>query len=173
MSLLAARPASSEFAPYYQTYVGKVPDGNIVETLRAQGRDVLELLRGIDEPRSQHRYAEGKWSLREVLSHINDAERLFVNRAVWFARGLTTPLPGFDQDTVMATADADARSWQSHVDEFETIRAATVSLFANLPDAAWSRTGTASDNLVSVRAIAWITAGHVNHHVGLIRERYL
>jgi uncharacterized damage-inducible protein DinB len=173
MSQLAVRPASSEFAPYYQTYVGKVPDGNILDTLRVQGTDVLALLRGIDESRSQHRYAEGKWSLREVLSHINDAERLFVNRAVWFARGLATPLPGFDQDVVMATAEADARSWKSHVDEFEAIRAATVSLFANLPDAAWSRTGTASDNLVSVRAIAWITAGHVNHHVGLIRERYL
>jgi len=168
-----ARPDHSEAAEYYFTYMDQVPDGDICDFLEAQLPETLALLRGISEERSRFRYAPEKWSVREVLSHVNDAERLFVFRAFWFARGFDTPLPSFDQDVAVTTAGADARSWNSHMDEFAAIRAATVAFFRSIPDDAWPRRGVASDNPFTVRALAWIAAGHVTHHARVLRERYL
>jgi hypothetical protein len=125
------------------------------------------------EDQSQVRYASDKWSIRQVLSHINDTERLFVFRALWFARALDEPLPSFDQNVAIASAGADERSWRSHVDEFRAIRTATLSFFRHLPAEAWMRRGTASGNPFTVRALAYITAGHVTHHSRILRERYL
>jgi len=172
MTTIAA-PDSTEAAEYYFTYINQVPTGDIVQTLEEQASRTVDLLRGISEERSLHRYAPDKWSIRQVLSHINDTERVFVFRAFWFARGYDTPLPGFDQNVAIASADPDARSWSSHIDEFRAVRAATLPFFQNLSADAWSRRGIASDNPFTVRALAYISAGHVAHHLRILRERYL
>jgi hypothetical protein len=166
-------PDKTEAADYYFTYIDQVGTGDVCRILESQGEETVALLRAISEERSLHRYASGKWSIREVLSHLNDAERLWVFRALWFARGFDTPLPSFDQNVAVAAGRADARSWRSLVDEFAAIRAATVAFFETLPPEAWARRGIASDNPVTVRALAYITAGHVAHHVRILRERYL
>ena len=166
-------PTRTEAADYYFRYIDLVPEGDICATLRSQAAETLSLLKTISEERSLHRYAADKWTMREVLNHINDTERLFVTRAFWFARGFDSPLPSFDQNIAISTAAADTRSWAKHVDEFSTVRAATLSFFENLPDAAWMRRGIASDNPFTVRALAFLAAGHVSHHVGILRGRYL
>ena len=170
---MSAVPDATEAAEYYFTYINQVPPGDIVETLEEQTGRVLELARGISEERSLHRYAPDKWSIRQVFNHINDAERVFVHRAFWFARGYETALPGFDQDVAVAAADPDARSWSSHVDEFRAVRAATVPFFQHLSAEAWNRRGIASGNAFTVRALAYVTAGHVAHHLRILQERYL
>jgi len=168
-----APPDETEFAKYYVTYISQVPDGDIRRTLETQETDTLQLLRGISEERSLHKYAAGKWTIREVVSHINDTERMFVFRAMWFARGFDSALPSFDQEIAIRGAAADGRSLASHVEEFRAVRAGTVTLFRNLPDEAWTRRGVASGNPFTVRALAYIAAGHLAHHVRLLRERYL
>jgi hypothetical protein len=166
------RPAPDEFAAYYANYISQVGDGDIRDILEQQVGTTLTLLHSITEKQSEYRYAEDKWSIREVLSHLTDAERVFTFRAFWFARGFGSALPGFDQDVGVANAGANGRSWASHVAEFEGVRAATIGLFRNLPEEMWIRRGIASDNPFSVRALAYIAAGHVNHHLRLLRERY-
>ena len=166
------RPDRTEAADYYFTYIDQVPDGDICEILRAQSAGALNVFELISEDQSLHRYAPGKWSIREVLSHVNDCERLFVFRAFWFARGFESPLPSFDQNVAVGSSGADARSWRSHVEEFRTVREATMTFFQSLPAEAWTRRGIASDNPFSVRALAFITAGHVVHHTRLLREHY-
>jgi DinB family protein len=167
------RPARSEFADYYATYVDKVPEGDVRTILEAQAGEVPALLEGIPEAQSDYRYAADKWSIRETVAHLNDCERLFVFRAFWFARGFSGPLPSFDQNVAMTGAFAAQRSWRRHIDEFKAVRAATLAFFRDLPEEAWDRGGIASDNPVTVRALAYITAGHVAHHVAILNERYL
>jgi hypothetical protein len=167
------RPDRTEAAEYYFTYIDKVPDGSIADILDTQRVETLSLLRGISEQGSLYRYADGKWSIREVVSHVNDCERLFVFRAFWFGRGFESPLPSFDQNIAVATAGADQRSWSSHIDEFVAVRAATLDFFRYLPAAAWTRRGTASGNPFTVRALAYVIAGHLTHHMNIVRERYL
>ena len=167
-----SRPNRNEAADYYFTYIDQVPDGDICGILRTQSAGVLNLLELITEDQSLHRYAPGKWSIREVLSHVNDAERLFVFRAFWFARGFETPLPSFDQNAAMTTAGADERTWRSHVEEFRAVREATLTFFDSLTQDAWARSGIASDNPFSVGALAYITAGHVAHHTRILRDQY-
>ena len=135
--------------------------------------ETAAFLRGISDERSLHRYASDKWSIRQVVGHLNDAERVFAFRAFWFARGFDSSLPSFDQDIAVTSAGSDARAWPSLIDEFQAVRAASLSLFNNLPAEAWMRRGTASGNPFTVRALAYIVAGHVAHHVGILRERYL
>jgi hypothetical protein len=171
--MTASRPDRSEAAEYYFTYINQVPDGNIVEILDRQLPETIAFLEGIPEVRTLYRYAPDKWSIREVVSHINDCERLFVFRAFWFARGFDTPLPSFDQNVAIAGAGADARSWQSHLQELRGVRASTLEFFRSVPDDAWMRRGVASGNPFTVRALAYITAGHVFHHTRILRERYL
>jgi hypothetical protein len=166
-------PARTEAAEYYFRYIDLVPNADICETLRAQAADTSSLLQSISEAQSLYRYAPDKWSIRELLNHINDTERLFVARAFWFARGFDSPLPSFDQLVAASAAQADARSWASHVEEFKSVRAATLTFFDNLPSEAWMRRGIASDNPFSVRALAYLTAGHVIHHGAILRSRYL
>ncbi len=170
---MTTRPERDEAAEYFFRYIDQVPDGDIVDILNDQRRETLTLLRSISEEQSMYRYEAGKWTLREMLGHLNDTERLFVFRALWFARGLESPLPSFDQDVAVIASAANDRSWGSHVDEFEALRTATLSLFTHLPAAAWMRRGIASDNPFSVRALAYATAGHVAHHVTIIRAKYL
>jgi hypothetical protein len=166
-------PERTEAADYYFTYIDKVGRGDICAILEAQMGETAAFLRGISDERSLHRYASDKWSIRQVVGHLNDAERVFAFRAFWFARGFDSSLPSFDQDIAVTSAGSDARAWPSLIDEFQAVRAASLSLFNNLPAEAWMRRGTASGNPFTVRALAYIVAGHVAHHVGILRERYL
>jgi choline dehydrogenase-like flavoprotein len=166
-------PDRTEAAEYYFTYIDQVPGGDICDILRAQIPETVTLLNGISDEQSRHRYAPEKWSIRQVVSHLNDTERLFVFRALWFARGFDSPLPSFDQNIAIASAGADDRPWSSHVGEFRAVRSATVAFFQDLPADAWSRRGIASGNPFTVRALAYISAGHVAHHLKILRERYL
>ncbi|MDQ3515928.1 MAG: DinB family protein [Gemmatimonadota bacterium] len=140
--------------------------------LEAQLDDTLALVDDFSEAQSLHRYAPGKWSAREVMCHVNDTERLFAFRAFWFARGLDSPLPSFDQDAAVPLAGADDRSWASHIEEFQTVRTASLTLFRSLPDDASMRRGVASGNPFTVRALAYICAGHLAHHVEVLKDRY-
>lgn len=168
----ASRPDRTEAADYYFTYIDQVPAGDICDVLRGQLPDCLALFQSVSEERSLYRYAPDKWSIRQVLGHLNDTERLFVARAFWFARGFDTPLPSFDQNIAMRASGADERPLAGHVEEFRTIRAATLIFFEQLPADAWLRRGVASDNPFTVRALAFLAAGHVAHHVTILRERY-
>jgi hypothetical protein len=170
---MSATLARAEAADFYATYINQVPDGEICAVLEAQLDDSAAILSGISEERSLHRYAPGKWTIREVLGHINDTERVFTFRAFWFARGYGEPLPSFDQEVAAASAGSNDRLWVSHVAEFRAIRAATLALFSQLPAEAWTRSGVASGHPVSVRALAYITAGHLAHHMRILREQYL
>ncbi len=166
-------PDRTEAADNYWTYINQITDNDICRILDTQLGEAIALLQGISEEQSLHRYAEGKWSMRQLLSHTTDTERAFVFRALWFARGFDSPLPGFDQEVAIAGADADSRSWKSHIEEFRTVREATSAFFANLSDNMWDRRGMAAGYTFTVRALAFITAGHVAHHLKILRERYL
>ena len=170
---MKGRPEPNETSPYYFGYINRVSGDDVVSVLESQLDETLSFLRGISEDKSLYRYAPGKWSIREAWSHVNDAERLFVFRALWFARGHDSPLPSFEQEIAAKGAKADAFSWTSHVEEFRQIRLATMHFFRHLPEEAWMRSGIASDNPFSVRACAYIVAGHVVHHAAIVRERYL
>ena len=167
------RPAATEAAPYYFRYIDLVADEDVVGTLQKQLTETHSFLKSISEEKSLERYAPGKWTLRQLLNHVNDGERVFLYRALWFARGFPEPLPSFDQDVGVAGSDANNVSWADLVEEFRNIRLATISFFKNLSEDAWSRTGTASDNPFTVRALAYIIAGHAAHHRNVIQERYL
>jgi hypothetical protein len=167
------RPNHTEAAEYYFKYIDQVGPGDIRDILETQAPETLSLLQEISDSQSLHRYAPDKWTIRQTVSHLNDVERLYVSRAFWFARGFDSELPSFDQHTAVAAAGADERPWRAHVDEFRDVRAATVSFFRNLPEQAWSRRGIASGNPFSVRALAYITAGHVVHHNAILRQQYL
>ena len=168
-----ARPASGEYPPYSIAYISLVPDGDIVATLGKQLDDTLALIRSIPESRGGFRYAEDKWSIKEVIGHIIDGERVFAYRALRFARGDETPLSGFEQDDYVRTGGFDKRSLSDLANEYEHVRRSSLSLFSNLDDEAWSRCGTSNNNPASVRALAFIIAGHERHHVEILRTRYL
>lgn len=170
---MTGRPAANEFAAYYRGYVDRVTGDDVLGVLEAQLDTTLGVLAGISEERSLQRYAADKWSMRELLNHVSDTERVFVYRALWFARGFDTALPGFDQNVAVPTAAAEQFSWASHVEDFRAVRAATLTFFRNLPEEAWGRSGVASGNPVTVRALAYIIAGHVAHHIAVLEERYL
>ena len=166
-------PERTEAAPYYFTYIDLIQDGNIVGVLEQQLEETAAFLSGITEEQSLHRYAPEKWSIREVLNHINDTERAMSFRALWFARTFDTPLPSYDQNISSAAAHADNYSWASHIAEFRAIRQATIALFRNMPQEAWQRSGIASGNPFTVRALSYIIAGHISHHITIVRDRYL
>jgi hypothetical protein len=166
-------PLPGEAADYYVKYINLVPPGSIVETLDAQRESTLAFLQTIPEERAGHRYAEGKWSVRDVLGHINDVERLFTMRAFWFARGLPSSLPSYEQDSVALNAGTGHRTISSYADEFSALRNSTVHLFRHLTPEAWMRNGIASDSPFTVRSLAYIAAGHVQHHLSILGDRYL
>ena len=167
------RPGRDEAAAYYAGYIDRIAGDDIVGTLERQSQEMLAFLRGISEEASLRRYAPEKWSVRQVLNHVSDTERLFVFRAFWFARGFDSPLPSFDQNVSSAAARADDIPWSKNVEEFDDVRRSTLDLFRNLPKDAWMRRGIASDNPFTVRALAYIAAGHLSHHVAILREKYL
>ena len=166
-------PGSDEYAPYYHRYVERIGSGDIVDLLARQADEDGAFWKGISEEKARHRYAPDKWSVREVLNHVSDTERVFLYRALWFARGFESELPSFDQDVSSRAAKADACSWASVIEEFGAVREGSVAFFRNLPPEAWTRRGVASGNPVSVRALAYIIAGHASHHRGVVETRYL
>ena len=169
---LRVRPESSEYAPFYHGYVATVPEGDVVALLRQSGGELHDALAAIPEDRGGFRYADGKWSIREVVGHMIDAERIFTYRALRIARGDTTPLAAFDENEYVKTAGSEARTLSNLVRELGAVREASVQLFESLPDDAWGRSGVASGKNISVRALAYITAGHAMHHLKILRERY-
>ena len=166
------RPASSEHAPFYERYVALVPGTDVLGMLERQMGELRRLAAGLDAAREELRYAPGKWSVREVLGHVRDGEREFAHRAFRFSRADSTPLPGFDENHFVASAAFDRRPVAAIVEELTLLRAANLAMLRELPEEAWGRAGTASGASVTVRALAFILAGHMQHHLGVLRERY-
>jgi len=167
------RPQSSDYAPFYANYVMQVPDGDFLETLETQLRDMQTLLGPLTGKQADFRYAPEKWSIKEVVGHINDAERIFSYRTLRIARGDETPLAGFEQDDYIKTANASSRTLSSLLEEFASIRRATITLIRSLDDSSWLRHGTASGKPVTVLAQAFITIGHALHHQRILAKRYV
>jgi hypothetical protein len=168
-----ARPDSTEYAPYFEKYVSLVPGDNIVMTLSSQIEDTLALLRVLSESQGELRYAPGKWSIKEVIGHLIDTERIFTYRSLRIARSDRTPLPGFDENDYVANGNFGMRRLAELADEFLAVRKAGVHFFRHLGEETWTRRGVANENEISVRALAYNIAGHELHHLGIIRTRYL
>ena len=167
-----ARPDASEYGPFFHGYITAVPEGDILELLRSGGKELLETIRRIPEDRGGHRYGPDKWTIREVVGHLIDAERIFAYRALRFARADATMLPGFDENAYVRTAGSDGRPLADLARELAAVRESTVLMFESLPDEAWIRKGDSNGRETSVRALAYVTAGHPIHHLRILRERY-
>ena len=167
------RPQPGENAPYYDRYITLVPGNDILAALEDQRRQMLLLLSGRTEAEGDLRYAPEKWSLKEVLGHLNDTERIMSYRALRIARGDATPIEGFEQDDYVRNGPFQQRPLADLIEDYIAVRRATVSLFRNLDEPAWTRRGTAADNEVTVRALAYIIAGHELHHRKILEEKYL
>jgi hypothetical protein len=169
----ATKPAKSEYLPYYETYVKLVPDGDVIATLTSQMIETQSLLHALPNSVATYRYAPDKWSVNEVVGHIIDCERIFTARALRFGRNDATPLPGFEQDDYVRGAVFDAYPLSDLASELEAVRHATIFLFRHMDEEAWTRRGIANNAEVSVRALAYICAGHELHHREILSSRYL
>jgi hypothetical protein len=167
-----ARPQSGEYAPYYDRYISLVPGENILDTLDQQRRQTMMLLCGRDDEDGDFRYAPDKWSAKEVLGHVCDTERIFAYRALRISRADATPVEGFEQDAYVRNGPFAQRPLADLVEDFIAVRRATLSLLRNLDEVAWSRRGLANKNEVTVRALAYIIAGHELHHRKILEEKY-
>ena len=170
---MTGRPQDTEAAPFYQGYIQQVQGDDALAAVESQFVEAMALFEGISDERSLHRYAPEKWSIRQVVNHVTDTERMFGFRLMFFARGFESPLPSFDPNIAAAGAEADRVSWGALVEEFRLVRLATILLLKHLPDEAWMRSGVASEKTVTVRALAFIIPGHVAHHLRILREQYL
>ena len=166
------RPAADEHIEYYGKYIAKAPGDDGLAALHLTCESLLDLMKGVSDVQALQRYAPGKWSPKEVLNHVTDGERVFAYRALRFARGDRTPLPGFDENAWAPAARSDRRPLAAILEEFRLVRAASVALFGSFDADALVCRGTANDCGISVRALAWIIAGHSRHHEMLLRERY-
>src|SRR2546422_8933199 len=166
------RPTADEFFDYYGKYIEKVVGDDALSALSGQITGTVRLLRPLEEAKALHRYAPGKWSVKEVIGHLSDSERVFAYRALRIGRGDATPLAGFDETKYVPMASFDARPLADVLDEFQSVRTASIALFRSFDAAALGRRGTANDKTISVRALAWVLAGHELHHRGLLIERY-
>lgn len=176
MDLTAIRstaPEDSEYAPYYGRYISLVGKADIVTTLEQQWRETVDLLSGLTDVKANHRYSPEKWSVKEMVGHISDTERIMSYRALRIARQDETPIEGFEQDDYVRAANFGERRLPELLEEFTCVRHATVLLFRHLHEDAWARKGTASQNPVSVRALAYIIAGHEIYHRNMLKDRYL
>jgi uncharacterized damage-inducible protein DinB len=173
-NLNVGRPDATEYPPYAEKYVNLVVGSDILPILAKQVEETTALLKPVDERRaSEFGYAPGKWTLKQVLGHIIDTERIFGYRTVCIARNDPNPLPGFEQDDYVAAGSFNERTLSSLLEEFRSVRQSTIALFQNLPQQAWSRHGNANKYSVTVRGLAFLTAGHALHHVKILREKYL
>ena len=171
--LKMAPPEASEYAPYYAKYTALVPAGDVVRTLEAQAKETIAILSGLTEEQGNHRYEQDKWTIKEMLGHVNDTERIFAYRALRIARNDKTNIEGFEQDDYVRNANFASLRLADLVAEFESIRNATLTLLRSLDEDAWGRRGTANKNEVSVRALAYIIAGHELHHRKILKDKYL
>jgi hypothetical protein len=166
------RPPETEYAPAFHGYVARVNEDDILPALRSQIDALDVLLDRVEPERETYTYAEGKWSIRELLGHLIDGERVFGYRALCIARGETQNLPGFDENAYMPNSPYASINLEDLLSEFRLVRLSNIAMLRNLDEAAWTRMGTANDAPVSVRALAYIMVGHVRHHMGVLRERY-
>lgn len=167
------RPESNEYPNFYKGYVDAVAGSDLLSILPQINQNTVKLLADLPEEKWDYRYAEDKWSIKEVISHLSDSERIFANRALRFARNDATPLPGFKQNDYVPQSNASSRSLTDIVEEFAAIRNATIPLFQSFTEEMWGRSGTASGGGITVRAIGFVIAGHEQHHQNILRERYL
>lgn len=170
---MSNRPTKDEYGAYYDQYISLVPAGNIQDILREQLTNTPDFLASFTEEQESYRYAPGKWSLKEVIGHLNDNERVMAYRLLRFARGDKTELTGYDQDTFMAGVSFDSQSMAELIEDYIAIRQSTLTLLRGLSEQAWSRSGIANENKMSVNVLAYIIAGHELHHHRIIREIYL
>lgn len=168
-----SKPTSTEHAPYQGAYIALCPEGGLLAALQAADAHAAAVLGGIPEQSAGFRYAAGKWSMRDVVQHLIDCERVFAYRALRFARRDGTGLPGFDEDSYATEAHADARPWTDLLAERAVVRQGTLHLFRSLSDEALVRSGQANGQAMSVRALGWCIAGHERHHLRILQERYL
>ena len=166
------RPEPSEHIPYYGKYIALVPEGDVLAVLEGQLADVRALVAAVPQEQAGHRYAPGKWSIREALGHLVDVERVLAYRAFCIARGETAPLHGFEPEDYVREAGAESASLRQLVEELEHVRQGNLAMLRRLQPAAWLRSGTADGNAISVRALVYVMAGHVPHHLEILRERY-
>jgi hypothetical protein len=172
--LVPGFPTTEEYAAFYAGYIGKAQTvADPAVALEEQLREMLEFFKPFTIAQQSHRYADGKWSVKEVVNHLTDSERVFSYRAMCVARNDKTPLPSFDEKSYLPAAEAERLEWHSLLEEFAAVRNSTVQLLRNFPDSAWTRIGVASSHPISARALAFIMYGHVAHHLGIVRERYL
>ncbi len=167
------KPSPAKYPGYFQRYIDQVPENDFLVALENQTSSIEPFLRTITEEKSIHTYAEGKWTLKEMLQHIIDTERIFAYRALCFARGEMQNLPGFEENDYAANSNANARSWDSMIREFLIVRESTLLLFKSFTQEMLDRTGSANNNTNNVSSIGFITVGHYNHHKKIIEERYL
>lgn len=172
-TLLAEKPAAEEFNPYYGKYISLVTEPDLLGVLESQAELLRDMFGSIQEEQGTYAYAEGKWTIKEVLSHLIDGERHFAYRVLRISRGDETPIEGFEQDGYIENSHANSRTFDDLIEEFRWLREANLRQLRNLRDADWLRIGTASGWPVSVRALAFIMAGHIRHHVAILKERYL
>lgn len=168
-----SRPQPAEYDPYYQKYIGLVPEDEIVPALEAQIDELKKIFAGVPEEQGTFAYDDGKWTVKEVISHLIDGERIFAYRAFRIARGDRTPIEGFEQEGYIENAHANRRSFAELLNEFKLLREANLLFFKNLEMGDWVRTGIANNVEISVRSLAWIMVGHIRHHTAILRERYL
>lgn len=173
MPLFLQRPAEGEFVPYYGKYIDLVPDGDMIEMLARNADETLAFLRAQPPEFADHAYAEGKWTVKEVIGHLCDSERIFAYRLLRFARADESPLTGYDENTYVPAGRFGERTMQSLLEEYAAVRQATIALVAGLADEAWSRSGVANGNPISTRALVYVIAGHELHHRNLLGTRYL
>jgi len=172
-TILIPRPGADEHIDYYARYIAKVPDGDLISMLREQAVETMNLMQDLPPAKADYAYAPGKWTVKQVVGHVTDAERIFGYRALRFARQDPTELPGFDENAYVDHANFNDRTLIDLLDEFQVVRASTIQFAKNLDPAAYERRGSANGNPISVRALLYIIAGHERHHVELLRERYL
>ena len=170
---MLSRPAANEYFEYYGTYISLVPDGDVRDILRSQLSETIAVLSGVTDAKANQAYGPGKWTLKEAVLHMSDAERVFGYRMLRIARGDMTPLPGFDQNSWVPHSCANDRTMSSLLMEFAAIRGSTLALVDSISPEGWLRKGNASGHDVSARALAYIAAGHERHHMRIFRERYL
>ncbi|XID94822.1 DinB family protein [Paenibacillaceae bacterium WGS1546] len=169
----AQRPAKEEYGGHFATYIELVPEGYVADTLSASLKSTAEFLSDLPEEKAEFRYASGKWSLKEAIGHISDTERIMSYRLLRIARGDATPLPGFDQDAYMENSPFAGQSLAELIEDYISVRKATLSLLRGLPEDAWTKRGTVSGVGMSVKALAYVIAGHELHHLRIVKEKYL
>jgi hypothetical protein len=168
-----ARPDLARIPEWYHKYITKTEGDDLIGLLEEQLADLSSFMNSIPAVRYDHRYAEGKWTLKDLFQHMLDGERIFAYRALRFARKDNTPLPGFEENDYAISARASRRKWNDMLEEFQLVRRSNIILFRSFDEEELEREGIASGNSIYVRAIGFILVGHINHHIGVIRERYL